>query len=238
MKKYHDWINTGLIILLLVLGLVGGILPANRTLGSINIDANSIGAPSSGLWTAFDNLFTGELRVNASSTFAGAGTTTIQGIVSYNGLWNRTLTGACADATTTVVSVLNPFGATSTVSWVALEGRMGTTSGVLLMGTSTGAAINENLSNAVHPRLFNATISTSSRFSLTNLRLGVASTSSGTPEEFATRVQVGPTEYVVVGATGTAASANDLLQESLGEDNTSNTFQCNYAVNFSAIPQP
>lgn len=130
-----------IIALVLNIRLVGKVDAAvenfNAKLGSIGIDAYTTANPSSGQWTAFDNVLTGELRV-ASSTFTSVvtfnATTTQQGLSCVN------VSGTFNDASTTFISTGNGnlFGATSTVhNFRAYVTGVSTTTIVWSVGTSS-----------------------------------------------------------------------------------------------------
>lgn len=135
--------------------------------------------------------------------------------------------GTCADATTTLAALVNPFSATSTAQVSVLSGQNGTTTVSLLMGTSTTAfaPVNGNLPS---PTLLNiATLATSSVLYTAS---GVAVGSLGyiAPGTANYSISVAGGDYALLQATSSyAGSSATGLQ---GITNTNNTFSCTYKV--------
>jgi hypothetical protein len=132
-----------------------------------------------------------------------------------NGLATIVTSGSFAYSTTTLVAVLNPFGATSTVSQASIQGTNSTTTVDYLMGTSTCPSGITNASGAtcaISATLINAqkVATTTQYFASAGVTVGpgtgYVTMGSGT----FTEIVVGPKEYVVVLATSSYAGSSTL----------------------------
>ena len=141
--------------------------------------------------------------------------------------------GVCADATTSLVQILNPFGgATATVAYTSVNGYVGTSSLLLMMGTSTAQVGANNFPSGVSAT---NTLATSTNY----VRIGPFRDSyglnayvsgSGSAEVVATGSPaiIGPNQYFTITATGTNGSGDS----NGGLLGGANLFTCNYAVKF------
>ena len=143
-------------------------------------------------------------------------------------------TGQCADATSTLFSILNPFSATATVDYIRISGLGATSTIGVVVGTST--TIGENL-NAL---LFNSgvwattTISTSTTYWRVGPGTGFdTGGASGVISDMhaatsSNRAVIGPTDYVIAKAT-TTNSGVGYFGGLLGANNQ---FTCDFTVRF------
>lgn len=161
-------------------------------------------------------------------TIGGAGSLNRGTSTSPASIAERQVIGTCADATTTIFALLNPYSATSTFELRLLTGINGTTSIALYAGSSTTAYAPKN-GNVVSTSVVNATpIATSTSFDISGgvgagCGVGCPSAGAGT----AIRVLVGPSQYIVGQATSSTAGAYSST-ELQGITNTTNTFSCTY----------
>lgn len=131
------------------------------------------------------------------------------------------------DASTTIISVLNPFEATTTLEALVLnQTGVGTSTMQIVCGTST-AAYGEPTGS-----LINITRPTSTK----NVVI------SGSPEDgdssIKARIKVGPVEYVLCHATGTSATAGYWASTAInGIIGANNTFDGNAILNWYNWPK-
>ena len=218
------------VVVIGILGnLSGRVAEISGSLGSRDITAYNVDTPSTGAWTAVDNVLTGELLVTSSTTLSGTGTSTFNVPISYAGFIEITDTGTCADATTTPVSILNPFAASSTAYLRLLEGQNGTTTFALLAGTSTTISPNRSdIQIRSDMTLFDTELATNTQFFLTGANnIGVSVATATAP----LGIFLAPTDRFIITATGTSAANGAVDVEGL--TNTTNTFSCEYRVQFS-----
>lgn len=163
------------------------------------------------------SMYASESIATIGTFFMGGHNTDTPTIAQYASV------GTCADATTTVVSVQNPFSATSTMRFVALSGTDGTSTIKIFAGTSTTPSVTNQASKTV----FNtANIATSTGFyTSVDSTAGTATFVSANNGGF-TSIIVGPSEYILVSATSTTGSAAD--QAAITQ--TGNTFSCTYEM--------
>lgn len=115
--------------------------------------------------------------------------------------WNKY--GTCNSASSTLASVLNPFGASSTAT-IFMKGTGSATSSVLLAGTTTKAT--GLASTDVSLTLLNTVISTTSKFFLrSGLSLLDSPNATGSGVGTALMVGVGPTQRIGIFSTSTTA---------------------------------
>lgn len=139
---------------------------------------------------------------------------------------------SCNDASTTIVSVQNPFGtATATVDYFSIRGTNGTTSIAILVATSTG-------SGAPTIDLPGSLVSSSSLAVSRNFYLVPRNPGADRIEEVATYstvtstpMVIGGNQYLVAQATGTANGSS--AANVLGVTNAVNTFSCTYELEIS-----
>ena len=149
-------------------------------------------------------------------------------IESMNGVCRAFYSGEFTDATTTVLSIKNPFNATSTAVLVNVYGTNGTTSILLSFGTSStpSAQLTTNLITDGFNKYLNLVrqeISTSTGFVIAGS--GGDNTATSTNQ---TRITLGPSDYFVAVATGTTVGGFNLGAKGL--TNTNDTFSGNYSV--------
>lgn len=192
-----------LALVAIVLATIAFVKPGSlKSLGSVDISSFSVQAPSSGAWTAFDNVLSGELRT-ASSTFTSimtvSATTTFQGLSCVN------VEGTLADATTTLLGNENLFGATSTLQNFRTYITVGATSTISFeVGTSTTrfgtpGAVSTTSRTIIQPMI----IATSSQATLIQGAVAADSNASST------QIVLGPTMRIVAQARSGDAS-NDV----------------------------
>lgn len=133
----------------------------------------------------------------------------ITDFLCLNGLCQAVRSGTMNDASTTIVSVLNPFGATSTVDYLQLNIDNGTTTALIDCGTSTVSAIVMATASTTKTLIGDVLIATSSYdLELVN---GVMSPLVGISPDFPpgsasrNRIEVAPTEYVICTVSTTSA---------------------------------
>lgn len=184
-------------------------------------------------FTFLENFKTGALWVTATSTIDGE---FVLGNKKY-----RSIGGTCADASPTLVNVINYNGATSTLRDLRVDGQNGTTTITLQAGTTSVATLLGG--SAVQPVLINSIgIGTSTYFIIdAGTPPNNASTSQGavifgggaTTSGASTypSVQLGPLDRFFIRATSTtqnqAASGDPTLQ---GLTNTNNQFACTWTA--------
>lgn len=121
--------------------------------------------------------------------------------LSVNKLRTEIRRGDFADATTTLVAILNPYAATATVRFISLDINMGTTTATFKVGTSTTAY--PNLASACSAGMVNAAVATSGTAYLTNAGFNILD--NGLAGE--ATMEIGPTEYFCVHASSTNAQS-------------------------------
>lgn len=142
------------------------------------------------------------------------------GPICIEGYCEWPMTASCPDATSTLAFFQNPFrGATSSVNYLSVLGYSGTSSLVLVAGSSTSA---NALADAGNLAWFNSGISastsigTSTRFVrigpyreawLHNVNGAVAAPPPVESVATSTLALIGPDQYVIVKATGSNAAA-------------------------------
>lgn len=207
---------------------LGGILMIALLLVLINIKSSSINSGSTAI-PAQQNAesstisgFFSESLATIGTFFQGGHNSDPLSVASY------ATVGTCADGSTTLFGLANPFSATSTAQLVALSGTDGTTTIDILVGTSTIATAPAG-SNLASPTLLKATlIATSTPFYTSSgvaVGPGTGYTEPGTTNY---TIAVGPSEYLVGQATSSypGASATGVS----GITNAANTFNCTYKV--------
>lgn len=147
--------------------------------------------------------------------------------IGQNGLQTIVVSGDFKDATTTIVSILNPFPATSSVSLIGLfNSGVATSSYNINCGQSTRASAIRVGSNPSYTVFQTGTIATSSIFS--QLMRGATTTPT----------YIGPSEYLQCVTHG--ISSNDALRDCDGTScnwdnaftNVNNTFDGSYWIEF------
>ena len=161
------------------------------------------------------------------------------------GLCTQVVSGVCADATTTLARIDNPFNGTSTVTLATVKvTNPATTSVKLTVATSTqgagfvvtGEATSTGLLNRVHLAAFATSSLSSDSANYTGLNNGGR---GGVGGIFSTMFDVGPKANITTATTtgtnkvtiGVNAQDEDSL---LGVTNAVNNFSCTYAVRFEA----
>lgn len=159
----------------------------NAPLGSPTIDSNG----------GFFNNNLGD--VVTSGTFSPVGGQSVTNgapqVINYTG-------------STTLFSIQNPFGATTTLQYGEVYGTDGTSSIALLVGTSTQPTGISNggfsVANNISPTIINASLSTSTQFfTASGVTVGSAAGFQSAGTGSFTEIQVGPNDYVVGYATTT-----------------------------------
>ncbi len=171
---------------------------------------------------------------------------------SFNGIESCYFTEGFNEASTTLFSIKNPWGATSTVDLLLMEGHTGSKSADFYVGTSTVSSI------AVHgdtttvdgkdisTSLVNATeVATSSPFYIVNGQNSVNGTGQvAAGAQSQRRIVVGPTEYVTgyasstwtTNAGGSAPGSPEADERSTSSNGaitgTGNKFYGNYGIRF------
>lgn len=147
--------------------------------------------------------------------------------IGQNGLQTIVVSGDFKNSTTTLVSVQNPFPATSTVTFIGLfNSGVATTSYNINCGQSTRASAPEVLSDPSSLFLRTANVSTSSIFSQQLV------TSSTTP------TYIGPSQYLLCVAHGSAS--NDAIDAESNAwynafTNVNNTFDGTFWAEFRGL---
>lgn len=124
MKNYTKYVGLGVLVLALGLVLTGCTQVAN------NVDNVGV-TTKSNITTSGDLTASGDLSVGDDVN--------ITDILQYGGVENDWIEGSCADATTTVFSVINPWGANAYVDQVLVSITNGTTTSTFDIGTSSTA---------------------------------------------------------------------------------------------------
>lgn len=162
-------------------------------------------------------VYTGTSTPGGSVSFAG----TVSGGVTQAPIF----TGTCADATSTIFAIHNPFSGTSASSsawFVEVTGTNGTSSVRILVATST--AISSQASNRfiVQPIVDSGnTISTSTTFTIYN---GQSMAATSAP---VTTVMLGANDEFLTGYAYPSAQSS---QDNGGVTGLNNTFSCTYKV--------
>jgi hypothetical protein len=127
MNKIHEWVNTAGILLVVILVLVGG---------NQSVPTGEFGASGS----RFPNGISADTTSPSAGEVRGS-TLTITGSSNLNGLDTKVSAGSLVgNTTTTVLSLANPYSATSTVDLVRLtQTAAATTTFSYNCGTSTTA---------------------------------------------------------------------------------------------------
>ena len=147
-----------------------------------------------------------------------------------NGVCEYVRTGQCLDATTTLFSILNPVGATSTIAFIEYWGNSGTTSLGVVMSTSSISTV---AANRFDVNVWATTsIATSTEYYRSGPGLGFDSASKVAPPQDLPATStifssIGPTEYLIAKATSSNMGALDG-----GLLGANNAFTCEYRVKF------
>jgi len=212
-----------------IVAIIGLFTPAGR------IVTNTVHETLSGI-TNYDSLTLSEdLIVGDDMTIAGDINVSAGGELVNNGQYSYVSSGSCADATTTLFAVANPFSATSTVDLVIYNTTGEATSTYsLFISTSTTAYVNKNSAEIEGARLLSrASIATSTRpYLITGGNTSTYSTSDETPTNSASRIIVGPAQYIVGFATSSNVLAPDWW-EANGKKaftSTENSAACTYTI--------
>jgi hypothetical protein len=167
MKTKLIWAGIVIAIAIGVIALVGGNQSVSRTVGALN----------SGAQTVLDGLTV---------------TNKNQGQFIENGLSTVVSSGNLTSGTTTMVSVLNPFGATSTVDFTSIQATFaGNTAATVACGTTTNA----NLGAVPGGTLISSLVATGTTqaYMVNGVSYGATSGQNGNGNN---RIDVGPTERV------------------------------------------
>lgn len=181
---------------------------------SVNYHDRGIRWVQEGLYAGDEQQFAvdvdGDLTTSASATFNGNVTysaTTTQGSLACT-----VVSGSFADATTTLFSMTNPFGATSTVRFANADITGVSTSTLNFeMGTTTSANVAPTSNAQISGSLIDGSVATSTLayFSSGVGTAGMAAggtTAGGTSQR---SIQVGPTERIALYATSTNGNADN-----------------------------
>lgn len=133
------------------------------------------------------------------------------------------VTGSCNTGTSTLFAILNPFGATSTMTYGKISGLQGATTTDILVGTSTTPAPAANAANGVATSsvpayifgMFKVTAS-AKFYSVAGLTFGPAAgsgnyhqPSGGTYPTSNARMMLGPNDYILGFSTSTAGGSTN-----------------------------
>lgn len=143
--------NNKLIYVALSLGALALLLNAYGLVGGNNLPAQIIENEKGilGGITRFPNSSLSALFFAGTSETA---TSSVQGPVEFDGLTVFVSNASCADATTTIFAVINPFKATSTVDYVSVYGKNGTSTAIdLLIGTSSVSSLHPSKGTSTIP---------------------------------------------------------------------------------------
>ncbi len=244
-------VNTIAIVVLAVLMLVGGNNQSASDLLGVGtrfvhgISTNST-APSAGQ-VRTTTLLAGSLETTGDATIGDD--LTISGTnLNVNTNYEEWSYGSCADATTTIISIVNPFSATSTVDRFIFESSgVATSTYSLFVGTSTVTALPRNTltfeSGAGLVRGFNVATSTKAYFVSGRTTMGIDAYTAGgvfTPAS-QDRIVVGPTQYLLALATSSVPTVGDTGWYTVtgyhggimgAFMNASNTFTCTYKIHW------
>ena len=191
----------------IIIGVIVALLVGLAIGYALHQPAKVGGAISTATPTGFDNIsISGGIRqgVPTSEYPVAPAVNTVVG----NGLATIIVSGSFASATTTLALIANPFNATSTITFAEIQGKNGTSTIDILVGTTTkttGQSVTNN--TQVSATLMNPTvIATSTNF------FSVAGAQSGpsgyynNPGAASGMIVVGPSDLVAIFATSSYAS--------------------------------
>ena len=176
--------------------------------------------------TNYDILGLGDRSLTQAST------TQVTSGIDNSGVFEWSDSQACADATSTLASIVNPFRATSTVTHARIDvNESGTTTALLSVGTTSASGIADppvqpNLIN-LWPVEYGKKGTAITRISTTTPYVGQAAVAYSSTT--VSQLVLGPYDKVIFFASGTSTGATSFNYNG-GVVGGNNTFQCRYSV--------
>ncbi len=175
--------------------------------------------------TNYDILGLGDRSLTQAST------TQVTSGIDNNGVFEWADSQACADATSTLASIVNPFRATSTATYAKIDvTEFGTTTALLSVGTTSASGIADP---PVQPNLINLWPIQYGKKGTAVMRTGTSTPyvgeATGVASTTVSQLVLGPYDKIIFFASGTSTGATSFNYNG-GVVGGNNTFQCRYSV--------